>query len=474
MTENLTPRPHETASGAPQGGPRLGRVSASARLDRLPTSRWLVRTMFVLFLGWLLESYDIGLIGNVLPSLTKIYHISAGEKSLIATASTFGIVVGIIPAGYLADRLGRKRVFISGILVYSTITLVTGFAGSPNQVALLRFFAGLGMGAVFPLPYVLGAELCPPSLRGRFTGLADSFLSVGYFLAPLLAIWLIPSTTSNGWRTMFYIGGIPLLYSLLVWKLLPESPRWLESKGFHERADRALNQIEDSVRRSVGTQSLPEPRELEIPLPGTQGGRVPWRTLLSRRYLRRTLMLWITFGGSFFIFYAIQIYMPTVVTKLGYSLTSAFVFTSIIVGVSIPGKYFESWVVERWGRKPVIIFFTSVAAAAAFVFGFIHGALPVILVGSVMSFFGISVDPAVKIYTAEQYPTAVRATGTNATECFGRLMAGVVGPAIIPFLLATSGVPAAFGLVGGVAILAVLSVAILGTETRGLALERVS
>ncbi|MHB1711452.1 MAG: MFS transporter, partial [Acidimicrobiales bacterium] len=313
-----------------EGGGTTTRALSAARLDRLPVSRWLLRTMIILFLGWLVESYDIGLIGNVLPSLTKIYHLGSGEKSLIATASTIGIVLGIIPAGYLADRFGRKRVFITGIVVYGTVTVVTGFATSPTEIVVLRLLAGLGMGAVFPMPYVLASEFCPASLRGRFTGMADSFLSVGYFLAPLIAIWVIPNTTSSGWRTMFFIGGIPLIYTLVIWKLLPESPRWLESKGYHGRASDTLDKIEAAVVRSTGA-TLAEPKDVTVT--AEAAGRVPLRTLLGKQYLRRSLMLWITFGGTFFIFYAIQIYMPTVVTKLGYSLTSAFVFTSIIVGV---------------------------------------------------------------------------------------------------------------------------------------------
>lgn len=446
-------------------------ATIGARLDCLPRSPWLIRTMFVLFLGWLAESYDIGLIGNVLPSLTKAYHLTSGDKSLIATASTIGIVIGIVPAGYLADRFGRKRVFITGIITYALLTFATGFAGSATTVIMLRFLAGLGMGAVFPLPYTIASELCPAAVRGRLTGLADSFLSVGYFLAPLIAIWVIPSITSEGWRTMFFIGGIPLFYTIAVWRWIPESPRWLESKGRHDRAEAIMREIESKVHQGTGRDLPPVIERLQAPV---SPGRVPLRTLFNHTYARRTLMLWITFGGTFFIFYSIQIFMPTVVHKLGFSLTSAFVFTSIIVGVSIPGKYFESWVIERWGRKPVIITFTLIAAACCFIFGFVRGGFAVILIASIMSFFGISVDPAVKVYTVESYPTPVRATGTNATEGFGRFIAGIVGPAVIPFLLDRFGVAAAYSLVGVVAVIAVLAVALLGKETQGLSLETTS
>ncbi len=462
-------------AGAPGGAAERSGVRAAERLDRLPVSRWLVRLILILFLGWLVESYDIGLIGNVLPSLSHIYHLSTGEKSFIATASTIGIVIGILPAGYLADRFGRKWVFIGGIVTYSVLPFVTGLMSSPTEIAVLRLLAGLGMGAVFPLPYMLGSEFLPAGIRGRFTGLADSFLSVGYFLSPLLAIFLIPTVSSNGWRTMFFLGGIPVLFALLVWKWVPESPRWLEMKGYHDKADRVMKHIEAQVQRTVGPLPPVGPSLSVVESPG----HVPLRTLLNPTYLKRTIMLWIVFGGSFFIFYAIQLYMPTVVHKLGYTLTSAFVITSIIVGVSIPGKYFEAWVIERWGRKPVIISFTGIAAVASILFAVlggnkVGGEVLLLVLASIMSFFGIAVDPAVKVYTAESYPTRVRATGTNATEGFGRLIAGVIGPAVIPVLLVSQGVEGAYVLVGAVALIAVAAIALLGVETRGRSLEVIS
>jgi putative MFS transporter len=161
------------------------------------------------------------------------------------------------------------------------------------------------------------------------------------------------------------------------------------------------------------------------------------------------------------------------------TLTSAFVITSIIVGVSIPGKYFEAWVIERWGRKPVIISFTGIAAVASILFAVlggnkIGGEVLLLALASIMSFFGIAVDPAVKVYTAESYPTRVRATGTNATEGFGRLISGVIGPAVIPVLLVSQGVTGAYVLVGAVALIAVAAIAIMGSETKGEALEVIS
>ena len=176
--------------------PATSSPRAAERLDRLPPSRWMAGIMGVLFLGWLVESYDIGLIGSVLPSLSHLYHLGTGEKSLVATASTIGIVVGIIPAGWLSDRYGRKRVLVAGTFAYAVVTFVTGLVGSIDAIIGLRMVAGLAMGAVFPIPYTYGSELLSAAIRGRFTGVADSFLSVGYFVSPLLAAVVAAEATA--------------------------------------------------------------------------------------------------------------------------------------------------------------------------------------------------------------------------------------------------------------------------------------
>jgi putative MFS transporter len=444
--------------------PAAGNARAAERLDRLPMSRWLTGVMAVLFLGWLVESYDIGLTGSVLPSLTSIYHLSTGMKSLTSISASAGIVIGIVPAGWLADRIGRKRVMIGGTIAYSVLTFATGFAPGISVVIALRVLAGIAMGAVFPLPYAYGSELCPPGVRGKFTGIADTFLSIGYFLSPLLALVLIPTADSSGWRVMFFLGGIPIVFAAVAWKFVPESPRWSEAKGRISEAEKVLREIEARVEAERGELPPPPPSHAPDGLPGVPGARIPGR---------RLAMLCTTFGGLFFVFYSIQTFMPTVVHSMGFSLTSAFAFTSVIVLVSIPGKLAEAFLVERWGRRPVIILFGTIAAVAAVIFGFTRGPAAVLAIGCVMSFFGIGVDPAVKVYTAESFPTAVRATGTSMTEGVGRLFSGVLGPALIPPLLSTVGVGAVYVLVGGVALVAVVTVVLFGQETKGRRLDTI-
>lgn len=450
------------------------RLRVGDRLDRLPVSPWLAKVMVILFLGWLVESYDIGLTGSLLDPLKSEFGMSTGQESLFAVAANAGIVLGIVPAGRLADRFGRKGVMVVGTIVYAVLSLATAFVPSLDAVIMLRLLAGLAMGAVFPLPYAYGSEFCPPQLRGKFTALADAFLSVGYFVAPLLAAVVIGSFgNAVGWRVMFAIGVIPLAFAAIAARYLPESPRWYEIRGRYADAQRVLTAIEDQVRARTGKE-LPDLPDTHQPQPAQPPRRVSIGQLLGGAYRRRTLALSATFGGLFFVFYSIQTFMPKVVSDLGFSLTSSFVFTAIIVVVSIPGKLAAGWLLETWGRKPVLIIFGSIAAAAAVVFGFSRGAAMVLVIGGLLSFFGIGVDPAVKSYTAESFPTELRATGTSVVEGFGRLLSGVIGPSFVPLLLVVGGVPLTYVIVGAVALLAVGVVALFGHETRGRSLESAS
>src|SRR5450432_963951 len=189
------------------------RPAISGRIDRLPLSREIWGIMVLPGVAWLVESYDVGVIGSVLPSLQKEFQLGAFSVGLLAIASTLGIVIGVVPAGWMADTIGRKKILITGTTWYSVFSLLCGFAPTPAALAVLRFLAGMGMGAIFPIPYAMVAELTPRHFRGAMTAVLDSFLSVGYFAAPLIAFAIIPSMAQDmGWRVLFFIGGFPLLF----------------------------------------------------------------------------------------------------------------------------------------------------------------------------------------------------------------------------------------------------------------------
>src|SRR2546429_7828668 len=189
------------------------RPAIPARIDRLPLSWEIWRIMVLAGVAWLVESYDVGVIGSVLPSLQKEFQLGAFSLGLLAIASTLGIVLAVIPAGWLADNIGRKKILVIGTAWYAVCSLLCGFAPTPTALGLLRFASGLGMGAIFPIPYAMAAELTPRHFRGAMAGMLAAFLSVGYFLAPLAAFALLPRLPAAlGWRFLFLLRGLPPLF----------------------------------------------------------------------------------------------------------------------------------------------------------------------------------------------------------------------------------------------------------------------
>lgn len=438
------------------------------RIDRLPMTRELWLVLLLAGIAWLVESYDIGIMGSVLPSLQKEYNPDPWMVGLIATASTLGIVLAVAPSGHLADRFGRKKPLLIGTAWYALASVVCAYASGPTDIVALRFIGGIGMGMVFPIPYAMAAELMPGRLRGSTTSLLDAFLSVGYLVTPLVAFLVIPQTLAGaGWRWLFLIGGIPALYVPVMLRWLPESPRWLATRGRTDEADRIVSAMETAAERRGAR--LPEIQSGVRPSIGAGSSSVG--TLFRGGYRRRTLMMWTAFSCLLFVFYAVQTYMPTVLIKDGHGVQDAFLMTALIVGVSILGKGLSAVTVERFGRKPTIVVFGIITAGCALLYGLFHLFPIAIPLAMVLSFFGIGVDPVVKIYGAEQYPTQLRETGVGMVESVGRFFGGVLAPFIMSLVLAAGGVSGSYFFVGVVALVGALAVLVFGRETMGRPIE---
>lgn len=438
------------------------------QIERLPLTslHWL--WLGLAALAWLMESYDIGLIGVTLAPLQYLWHLNGSEVGLLAASGTLGVALGVLPAGWLADKVGRKRVMVWALLEYSCATMLTAMAPNWHWFLVLRLVAGLGLGAMFPLPYTMITELSPLHSRGRMTGMLDAALSFGYFMAPLVA--LLATHLASGaltWRILFLLGGGGLVVAVLVSKYLPESPRWLVLKGRDGEAQSIIHRLVTAMPVKNPRTSWPEtPSHRVFHKPSIVTGGI-----FGRPYRRRTAMLWVGFPAILLMFYAIMTFMPMILTREGLPVRTVDVLAAIIMGASIPGKWVESWLVETVGRKPVIVGFSLMAALAAILFPLMHGMVGWIAIGLALSFFGIAVDPAMKVYAAEQYPTEMRGTGVGFAEGWARLIGGALAPYILGVWLTRGGVSLSFEFIAGVTVLGALVVAVLGKETRGRPIE---
>jgi putative MFS transporter len=448
-----------------------------ARIERLPLARYTWFLVFLAAMAWFVESIDIGAMGVVLPALKKLLGLTPSQVGLLAVASTVGIVVGLIPAGRIADRYGRKAVLVWGVIIYSAFTILAAFSNGLSMLVVLRFLSGLGMGAVFPLPYSIITEFVPKDRRTFFNGFLDAALSLGYFGAPLLGFAVfgaLPPDTA--WRVFFVAAGLPLIYAIFVAKYLPESPRWLARAGRVDEAEAVLKRMEDIVAsqsgkalRPVDAAAVAEGSAKRID-PRSVAWYAPWTPM----FLGRTVTSMICAIGTFFMFYIVMIFFPTIFHEHGLQIKSALLFTAIITGAAIPGKLLNGWLGERYGRKAMYIVFMGLAGlGCVFFLGALGSTTLMVVYACAMSFFGTGAFPVLKIWYAEQYPTPVRGTGAATVEMVARLLGGVIGAYTFPVIVAQQGLGAAFYIVATVTFIGVAVMAVFGRETRGKTLERI-
>lgn len=441
------------------------------RMERLPISRFTWRVVILAGLAWFVESLSIGSLGVALPALKHVMTLSPSNVGLLVASSTFGIVIGLIPAGFMSDKYGRKRILVWGIVEYSVLTLLCAASTNFGMLLLFRFLSGLGMGAVFPLPYAIVGEFVNSRSRALFNGVMDACLSLGYFIAPLLGMVIIPNLPQGvAWRVFFVVSALPILYAYAIHKSLPESPRWLERKGRQQEAEHTMRFIEEHVEAVTG-RALPE-----LPSPSRKAEQnavqvsaaTPW----TPKYIRRTVSRCFAATGTFFMFYIVMTYMPTIFADKGLSFAHSLLFTAVITGSAIPGKLLNGYFAERVGRKFVYVVFMGLAGVGSLFFGVASTATAMVLYACVMSFFGTGAFPALKMSYAEQYPTPIRTTGAASVETVGRFLGGVVGSYLMPVILHQNGLATGFYVVAAVTFIAVIVELFFSRETHNSTLEQ--
>lgn len=439
----------------------------ATRLERLPISWVHYRLLFIHGFGWLFDAMDVGIITFVLVALAKEWKLAPSQVGLIASAGLAGMFVGAAIAGPVADRWGRKAVFQLTLLVFAISTLLCALAWSVQSMVLFRFLVGVGLGGELPVVSSLLSEFVPGRYRGRFIVLLESFWAFGWLAAALVAFLIIPA---HGWRVAFAIGAVPAFYVWIVRRSLPESPRWLVGKGRTDEAEHVLQTMESET--DGASSSIPAAngeRNAESPAVGKPGLLDIW----SPVYRRRTTMLWILWFGLVFGYYGIFVWLPSLLVRAGYSMVNSFGYVVLITLAQIPGYFSAAYLVDRIGRKPVIVSYLSLSAVSAVLFGRSSTTQEILIWASLMSFFNLGAWGALYAYTPEQYGTCVRATGCGSAAAFGRI-GGLLAPIAIGTLLPRIGREGVLSLNATLLLVAAAAVLFLGTETKGTALENIS
>ena len=436
-------------------------ISRTERLDRLPVTPKHKRLLFGSGIGWALDAMDVGLISFIMAALAVHWGITPTESSWLASVGFIGMALGATFGGLLADKFGRRHIFALTLLVYGLATGASALATSLTLLIILRFFIGLGLGAELPVASTLISEFAPLKVRGRMVVLLEAFWAVGWILAAVIGTFVVGASES-GWRWALAFGMVPALYALFVRLHLPESVRFLESKGRHEEAEEVVASFEAEANEADIDHSTPAPTYSEEDVTAT--------SIWSRSLRGRTVALWAIWFCVNLSYYGAFIWIPSLLVADGFSLVKSFSFTLIITLAQLPGYAAAAWLIEVWGRRSTLATFLVGSALAAGLYGMAGSEVTIILAGCLLSFFNLGAWGALYAIGPELYPTALRGRGTGAAAGFGRL-ASILAPLIVPPLVAAGGVGWLFVLFAAAFAIAALAALSL-PELKGKALAR--
>src|SRR5690606_11602354 len=311
-------------------------------------------------------------------------------------------------------------------LVYGLATGASALAGTVAVLIALRFVVGLGLGAELPVASTLVSEFAPPRIRGRIIVILESFWAVGWTAAAVIGYLVVP-LSADGWRWALLIGAAPAVYSALIRFGLPESVRFLESRGRYAEADATVRRFE----AAAGVHAPTTPSDLNTAAAPATKQRVA--ELLSPVHRVRTGALWVVWFCVNFSYYGAFIWLPTILVASGFSLIRSFEYTLIITLAQLPGYAVSAWLIEKWGRRRTLATFLIGSAASAVLFGLAGDVAQVIAAGMLLSFFNLGAWGALYAVTPELYPTRMRGTGAGWAAGVGRV-ASILAPLAVPFL----------------------------------------
>ena len=454
-----------------------------ARLDRLPWSAWHWRVVVALGVSWLLDGLEVTVVGSLGPSLQRpdTLGLSATEIGWAASAYIAGAVLGALFFGRLADRLGRKRIFLVTLLVYLVATVLTAFTWNMASFALCRFLTGFGIGGEYAAINSAIDELIPARVRARVDLAINGTFWVGAALGAGLTIILLQPgflAPDIGWRIAFGLGGVLGIAILLVRRYLPESPRWLLTHGHAEEADRVVRDIE----RQVGVVNDHAHEKLHLRALHT----IPWAQVahvIAVRYRRRAVLGLTLMASQAFFYNAIFFTYALVLSRfLGVpeERVGYYIFPFAVgnfLGPLVLGRLFDTI-----GRRVMISSTYGLSGVGLLVTGYLFsrellGATGLAICWSSIFFVASAAASSAYLTVSEIFPVEIRAVSISLFYAAGTALGGFVGPPLFGAMIESGSRDALFGAYVFASLLmcaAAVVAAWLGVDAERRSLEHVA
>jgi MFS transporter, putative metabolite:H+ symporter len=442
------------------------------KLDSIPFSGYHVLIIAILALVGFIEGYDLVLTGSLLVLAKEPLNLTGPDIRWLAVGPTFMLCIGGFASSAISDHWSRKAVMLVGVIATTFCTLLIPLVQSAEQLIIVRLLTGFGAGFAVSAAFPIAAELMPAQHRRTYGAVYEMALAISFTVVPFIAFLL--ADNPEAFRLLALPGGLAItVVPVLVYFLIPESPRWHLRRG-HTRA--AADLVNHMIRRSGNR--VPQ---LTVEALGgserTEPGQLPplW-ALFARGQLRWTtvgILSGVCAGTAYFL---ISVLLPKALVDQGAAVSLSFGLTSLVYFASIPGKAFTGFLMEIIGRRWTIFYALAGSLPGLFLMLMAHRAgdlaTVVMVTGALITGFTVlSAFTACRVYLSEQFPTALRGRGQPFGESTGRLFAGVLAP----FLMEphTGSATIFFGTILAVVAIGAFIPVLFGKETVGQ-LETVS
>lgn len=439
-----------------------------ARLETLPFSKWH-RDFFILgFLGVMFDAADFALFGAALPPIAREFGLGPAQSGLLATVGLIGAFAGALFWGTVSDYVGRRTSFSATIGIFALFTGLVAASWNIASLAVFRFLSNFGLGGEVPVTATLGAEFSPSRIRGAMAGNLLTAFPVGLIVAAVLSLSILPTF---GWRALFAVGIVPAILLFFVRRYMPESVRFLLSKGRVREAEQTVAHIETEAlgrQRTAGElQSMPQVRpELAV-----KTGITVLELFTEGRALR-TVLIWIVSFGFFWSSNGILFMLPTILTQQGIPLTRAIAYQLVQAIGGVLGYTACSFLIDRYGRRPVLFLYYFVGAFFHLWFAMSTG-----LTTFAAAFFVGWVNPGVYgstgVYVGELHPTHIRATAVGWFFGIGRIGSFLV-PTVVGLMIAYGWGKYTLYMFALSFLIASVALILIGIETKGRVLEEIT